>query len=78
MLNNIIIALILSLVPAATMTYIAVSHNAMMEFCEGDPEASTDCVIDIQLALFYFSAWYLFSFIVFLSWLFLFTLLRRN
>ena len=48
-------------IPAAFMTYAGLEHNAMMEFCSGDPESEGPCVLDLEYTVLIFGTWYLFS-----------------
>lgn len=60
----IVVLLLLPCVPTLAMTYVGMSHNAMSEFCENDPEARLDCAIDIVYSLKLIAAWYFGSFVV--------------
>jgi hypothetical protein len=62
--THILIIVFLSLVLPSIMTYIGLSHNAMMEFCKNDHGLGGECVIDIGLVISLFSMWYIFSFAV--------------
>lgn len=62
--RNAFILLVLSTVPPSIMTYIGLSHNAMMEFYKNDPEFANGRVIDIEYVITFFSIWFVFSFIV--------------
>ncbi len=68
----------LSIVPPSIMIYIGLSHNAMMEFCENDPELGSECVIDIGYVVSIFSIWYLFSFVIITVLFYLFRFTRIN
>jgi len=55
---------ILSIVPPTIIIYIGLSHNAMMEFCENDPEVGSECIIDVGYVVSIFFTWYIFSVVI--------------
>lgn len=75
---SVVTILLLSIVPPAIMTYIGLTHNAMMEFCLNDPEIGSECVIDTGYVVGIFSTWYIFSFVLIMILFYIFKFARMN